>query len=176
MTRTPSSARTTTRRLRRLPVVGPLVVLAVITAAIGHQVAKSSPPSAAAPSHALRSGHLGALGEADGVVPDGVTVFDDAVPAVAHLDAALLDALRRAATAAADDGVHFYVTSGRRSPAYQNRLLREAVSEYGSQDEAARWVATAAPSPHVSADAVGIGRSDCPRRYADPTHDPRMQR
>lgn len=160
MTRTPPLARTTTRRIRRLLVVGPLVVLAVITAALGYQVAKSSSSSTASPSNALRSDHLGALGEADGVVPDGVTVFDDAIPAVANLDPGLLKSLRQAATAAADDGVEFSVTSGWRSPGYQNQLLREAVSKYGSEDEAARWVATAATSPHVSGDAIDIGRSD----------------
>ncbi|WP_443061659.1 M15 family metallopeptidase [Streptomyces sp. NBC_00414] len=103
---------------------------------------------------------LSSLSSADGVVPDGVTVFDDEVPAVVNLDPDLLDALRRAATAAADDGVEFYVNSGWRSPRYQNQLLREAVFAHGSQDEAARWVATAATSPHVSGDAADIGHSD----------------
>ena len=54
----------------------------------------------------------------------------------------------------------FLVDSGWRSPEYQNRLLREAVSEYGSKAEAARWVATPNTSPHVSGDAVDIGPSD----------------
>jgi D-alanyl-D-alanine carboxypeptidase len=100
------------------------------------------------------------LGEADGVVPDGVTVFDDEIPAVANLDPDLLGALRRAATDAADDGVEFFVNSGWRSPEYQEQLLREAVSEYGSEAEAARWVATADTSPHVSGNAADIGPSD----------------
>ena len=87
----------------------------------------------------------------------------------------------------------------------------EAVSKYGSEAEAARWVATPDTSAHVSGDAVDIGPSDatawlsehgaeyglcqiygnepwhyelrpeavdhgCPPMYADPTHDPRMQR
>jgi zinc D-Ala-D-Ala carboxypeptidase len=108
----------------------------------------------------LRTEHRGALGEADGAVPDGTTVFDDKIPGVANLDPALLGALRQAATDAADDGVKFFVDSGWRSPAYQNQLLREAVSEYGSEEEAARWVATAETSPHVLGDAVDIGRFD----------------
>ena len=102
----------------------------------------------------------GVLGEADGAVPDGMTVFDDEIPGVAKLDSALLSALRQAATAAAGDGVEFYVTSGWRSPKYQDRLLREAVATYGSEEEAARWVATADTSPHVSGDAVDIGHGD----------------
>ena len=151
-----------------------------------------------------------ALGEEDGAVPDPVTVFDDEYPAVAKLDPALLRALRRAATDAAAERVQIFVESGWRSPEYQEQLLREAISEYGSEKEAARWVATPDTSAHVSGDAVDVGPVDaaawlskhgaefglcqiyrnepwhyelrpeavirgCPRSYADPTHDPRMQ-
>ena len=70
-------------------------------------------------------------GEADGAVPDGTTVFDDEIPGVARLNPALPSALRQAAADARNDGVELYVTSGWRSPQYQNQLLREAVSEYG---------------------------------------------
>jgi zinc D-Ala-D-Ala carboxypeptidase len=108
----------------------------------------------------LPSEQRGALGEADGAVPDGATVFDDDFPAVANLDPALLGALRQAATDAAGDGVEFLVNSGWRSPEYQEQLLQEAVSEYGSEEEAARWVATAEMSPHVSGDAVDVRPSD----------------
>lgn len=115
---------------------------------------------AASPIDIPRDEQRGALSAADGVVPDGTTVFDDEVPGVANLDPALLDALRQAATDAADDGVVFFVDSGWRSPEYQNQLLREAVSEYGSEAEAARWVTTAETSAHVSGDAVDIGPFD----------------
>jgi hypothetical protein len=116
--------------------------------------------TAASPIVVLRSEHRGALGEADGAVPDGTTVFDDEIPGVANLDPALLGALRRAATDAADDGVEFFVHSGWRSPTYQERLLREAIPKYGSEKEAARWVATPNTSAHVSGDAVDIGPFD----------------
>jgi LAS superfamily LD-carboxypeptidase LdcB len=144
-------------------------------------------------------------------VPDGTTVFDDAVPGVANLDPVLLRALRAAATDATADGVQFVVNSGWRSPAYEEQLRREAVSKYGSEAEAARWVATGTTSAHVSGGAVDIGPADatpwlsahgaayglcqiyanepwhyelrpeaidhgCPPMYADPTHDPRLQR
>lgn len=68
-------------------------------------------------------------------------------------------ALRRTprATDAARDGVVFVVDSGWRSPAYQEHLLREAVSKYGSREEAAHWVATPDTSAHVSGDAADIG-------------------
>lgn len=107
-----------------------------------------------------RDEHRGALDEADGAVPDGTTVFDDQIPGVTNLNPDLLGALRQAANDSADDGVAFYVTSGWRSPKYQNLLLREAISEYGSEEEAAQWVATADTSPHVSGDAVDIGPFD----------------
>ncbi len=164
-------ARATTRRIRirRIRVAGLLVVIAAIAAALGSQLlaSSSSPSTAASPidvlrseHRGLRSEHRGALGEADGAVPDGTTVFDDEIPGVANLDPDLLGALRQAATDAANDGVEFVVDSGWRSPEYQDQLLREAVSEYGSEEEAARWVATAETSPHVSGDAIDIGHSD----------------
>jgi zinc D-Ala-D-Ala carboxypeptidase len=86
-----------------------------------------------------------------------VTVFDGGVPAVTNLDRALLGALRRAATAARGVNATFFVTSGWRSRAYQQQLLTDAVSKYGSEKEAARWVATPDTSAHVSGDAVDIG-------------------
>jgi zinc D-Ala-D-Ala carboxypeptidase len=162
-------ARTTTRRIRirRIRVAGLLVVIAAIAAALGYQLPASSSSTAASPievlrsePRGLRSEHRGALAEADGAVPDGTTVFDDEIPGVANLDVDLLGALRQAATDAADDGVEFFVDSGWRSADYQNELLREAVSEYGSEQEAARWVATAETSAHVSGDAVDIGPFD----------------
>lgn len=94
------------------------------------------------------------------MLPAGVTVFDDHRPGVANLNPDLLRALRAAATEAARDGVEFRVNSGWRSPAYQNQLLSEAVTKYGSAAEAARWVATADTSAHVAGHAVDIGPFD----------------
>jgi hypothetical protein len=146
--------------IRGRRVAGLLVVLAAIAAAFGNQSLESTFSTAASPTHALRGEHDVALGKADGAVPDGTTVFDDEIRGVAKLDSDLLDALRQAASDAADDGVEFNVDSGWRSPEYQDQLLREAIAEYGSKAEAARWVATAETSPHVSGDAVDIGPSD----------------
>ncbi|WP_203615237.1 M15 family metallopeptidase [Streptomyces sp. SID13726] len=176
---------TRTSRSVLLLVVGLLAVVGVMTVVLvrqgaGESSAPASSSSSGSGSDAARlntfrverpgapvqaggageAGQAGGAREADGAVPDGVTVFDGDVPAVAKLDPELLQALRRAATEAAHDGVGFGVNSGWRSPAYQNRLLREAVAEYGSEEEAARWVATARTSPHVSGDAVDIGPSD----------------
>jgi zinc D-Ala-D-Ala carboxypeptidase len=161
-------AQRTTRgiRIRWTRVAGLVVLIAAIAAALGYQWPASSSPPSASPVDVLRGEHAGPrtqhrgpLGEADGAVPDDTTVFDDGIPGVAKLDPALLGALRQAATDAATDGVEFYVDSGWRSPEYQEQLLREAVSEYGSEAEAARWVATPETSAHVSGDAVDIGPS-----------------
>jgi zinc D-Ala-D-Ala carboxypeptidase len=160
-------ARTTTRRIPRILVASLLVVIAAIAAPLGSHLLASSSSTAASPidvlrseHRGLRSEHRGALGEADGAVPDGTTVFDDEIPGVANLDPDLLGALRQAATDAVDDGVEFFIESGWRSPEYQNQIFREAVSEYGSEEEAARWVATAETSAHVSGDAVDIEHFD----------------
>jgi zinc D-Ala-D-Ala carboxypeptidase len=231
----PGPARTAARFTRLTILIAVSVVIAAVTGVLWCQTWTSSsssatrsapganagneawqeddvPPRPPPPRSADRHGDRhGAAGEADGAVPDEVTVFDDEFPAVANLDPNLLEALRQAATDAVDDGVKLYVTSGWRSREYQNQLLREAVAQYGSEEEAARWVATADTSLHVSGDAVDIGptaaaawlskngadyglcqtyrnepwhfelRPDaaddgCPRMYADPTHDPRMQK
>lgn len=150
-------ARTGTRRARAA-----LPTALVVTATLAGVLSCQSPESASTPppsSTASPGDDRPALGE-DGAVPDDVTVFDDGIPAVANLDPALLTALRRAATDASEDDVGFVVNSGWRSPEYQERLLRQAVARYGSEEEAARWVATAETSPHVSGDAVDIGPSD----------------
>ena len=120
----------------------------------------SSPSPGGSPVDRSRNEQRDALGEAGGAVPDGTTVFDDEVPGVANLDPALLRAVRRAATDAAADGVELVVNSGWRSPAYEDQLRREAIAKYGSEAEAARWVATGTTSPHLSGDAVDIGPAD----------------
>ena len=152
--------RATTRRAPKILVAVLMVVLAAIVGALCYQSMAPSSSTAASPIGMLRSEHRGAHGEADGAVPAGTTTFDDEVPAVANLDPALLAPLRRAATDAADDGVELFVESGWRSPEYQEQLLQDAVEEYGSKEEAARWVASPDTSAHVSGDAVDIARSD----------------
>jgi zinc D-Ala-D-Ala carboxypeptidase len=144
--------------------VGMAVGIAAIVGSLVHQSASSAAPSF---SEVRRGGQAGAttegdgaVTEADGALPDGVTVFDDEYPGVANLDPDLLGALREAATDAAADGIEFYVNSGWRSAEYQDQLLREAVAKYGSEEEAARWVATADTSAHVAGHAVDIGPSD----------------
>src|SRR5215813_4164905 len=159
-----ASARTTAHWSLGHTVGGFVIVTAVLIRTFAYQLTLPSVPSFC---EVRRGDPVGTTNEADGAVtatdgalPDGVTVFDDQYPGIANLDPDLLQALREAATDAAGDGVEFYVNSGWRSPEYQNQLLREAVSKYGSEEEAAQWVATAATSPHVSGDAIDIAHFD----------------
>jgi len=186
------SAPSARRSRRGVPASGLLGVLAILGAAIGTQVPvlssgsasrsiaasvvptsallATSPPSRAVdgePGELPGPGPRGSLDLADGLIPDGTTVFDDEVPGVARLDPALLAALRQAADAAADDGVRFVVNSGWRSAAYEEQLFREAVATYGSEAAAARWVATPETSPHVTGDAIDIGPAKATQWLSD---------
>ena len=106
------------------------------------------------------AGADGAVTEADGAMPEGVSAFDEQHPGIVNLDPDLLQALRDAASDAREDGIEFVVNSGWRSPEYQDRLLGDAVADYGSEAEAARWVATADTSAHVVGEAVDVGSYD----------------
>lgn len=144
--------------------VGLVAVTAASTAAVFSSLpdASSASPSwsqSEAPAQPARDESRASL-DGTGRVADSVSVFDDEEPAVSNLDAELLEALRQAATHARGDGVELIVNSGWRSPEYQDRLFQEAVLEYGSREEAVRWVATPATSPHVSGEAVDIGHED----------------
>jgi zinc D-Ala-D-Ala carboxypeptidase len=159
-------ARTAGRPTRSTILAAALVVVtAALIGVLGYPSLAVSSSSATSPEPiALRPPDSrdpqGAPDEADVVVPDGTTVFNDDIPAVANLNPKLLRALRRAATNAAGDGVEFYVISGWRSRKYQEQLFREAVSKYGSKEEAAQWVATPGTSAHETGNAVDLGHSD----------------
>ena len=98
----------------------------------------------------------------DGYIAVGssVSAFDEHLPAIAKLDPDLRAAVQAAATAAIADGVEFVVSSGWRSPAYQQSLLDAATVQYGSLAEARKWVNTPERSAHVTGDAVDIGFTD----------------
>lgn len=150
----------------RRSLVAVLSVLVLALATAGCQAITSTPSSQpvdvpgseAAPSS---SGTWnGVPSEDDGLLPYGATVFDDHHPGIAKLSPDLVMALRQATTDAAARGVEIQVKSGWRSAEYQNHLLELAIGEYGSRDEAARWVATAATSAHVTGDAVDVAPYD----------------
>lgn len=102
----------------------------------------------------------GIVGPEDGLIPGHATPFDVHLPAIANLDADLLRAVQQAAKDAGADGIAFLVTSGWRSPAYQRQLLEEAIEDYGSVEEASRYVATPETSAHVTGNAIDIGPTD----------------
>jgi D-alanyl-D-alanine carboxypeptidase len=95
----------------------------------------------------------------DGSLPDGdtLTPFDVQDPAVGRLDPALLSAVQHAATAAAAEGITMTITSGWRSPEFQQRLLDNAVQTYGSLAAARQYVQTPEQSKHVIGQAVDVG-------------------
>lgn len=104
-----------------------------------------------------------ATGEnADGTLPDGANVFDEALPGISHLDPQLKAALQDATQDAAEEGIEIIVNSGWRSPTLQQEMLEEAIDEYGSELEASRWVATPETSAHVRGIAVDLGLYDVP--------------
>jgi LAS superfamily LD-carboxypeptidase LdcB len=149
------------RRTRRIVLAG-LAIFGLVIAAFGaRRPLVASAQSGSLPEGGQSTGTRTALDEDDGVIPDGVrlSAFDE-MPAVSNLDPDLLDALRRAAKDAKADGVGLRVNSGWRSPRYQQQLWQGAVVKYGSQEEAARWVATPETSSHVKGEAVDIGPPD----------------
>ena len=156
------------RRRRRLIVAAiALIVIVILAFAVQQSLAATSAsvstetptPDTAGPPPQDVPGSLIAPSETDGVIRDGdqPTVFDTDRVAIGNLDPALLDALQRAANDAAADGIEFRVNSGWRSAALQERMLQDAISQYGSEAEAARWVATPQTSAHVSGKAVDLG-------------------
>jgi D-alanyl-D-alanine carboxypeptidase len=83
--------------------------------------------------------------------------WDVANPAVGNLNPRLLGAVQQAATAAAADGVTITITSGWRSPEFQQQLLDDAVATYGSMAAARQYVQTPERSQHVLGHAVDMG-------------------
>ncbi len=128
--------------IHKVRVAALLVLSGIVLVALSHRLPTDAPPTATsstktrAPSPPRERPH-GSTG---------------------HLDPALLDALRAAAGAAAGDGVAIVVNSGWRSPEKQAELFREAVAKYGSEAEAARWVAPPERSEHVKGQAVDVAK------------------
>jgi len=86
--------------------------------------------------------------------------WDVANPAVGYLNPELLAAVQQAATAAAAEGITMTITSGWRSPEFQQQLLNDAVATYGSLAAARQYVQTPENSRHVTGQAVDIGGAD----------------
>ena len=145
-----------TRRLANGLLVVTLAGVLVVAWGAASRVAATVASGTSVPE-AVRTVMTASPDAEDGMVGSrGLSVFDDA-PAVSRLDADLLAALRSAASDAAAEGVRVPVNSGWRSARLQQQLLDDAVDQYGSREEAARWVATPDTSAHVTGDAVDVG-------------------
>ena len=95
----------------------------------------------------------------DGSLSDGqvLTPFDVQNPAIGRLDPHLLAAIQAAANAAAAEGISMTISSGWRSPEFQQQLLDQAVQTYGSLAAAREYVQTPQASKHVIGEAVDVG-------------------
>lgn len=78
-------------------------------------------------------------------------------PPTHGLDAALEDRFSEATADAAREGVTLTLTSGWRSAQLQQRLVDDAVTKYGSLEEARRWVLPPEASAHVAGLAIDVG-------------------
>ncbi|BBX05309.1 M15 family metallopeptidase [Mycolicibacterium aichiense] len=136
-------------------VQGAATIAALLVGAVG--VADPSPRIALADNTV--SGDPPAVGAGDGSLADGqiLTPFDVQNPAVGRLDPQLLTAIQQAASAASADGITMTITSGWRSPEFQQRLLDSAVAQYGSLAAAREYVQTPEASKHVVGEAVDVG-------------------
>ncbi|MFF2053566.1 M15 family metallopeptidase [Leifsonia sp. NPDC058194] len=133
-----------------------LLALASLVALSG--CAASTASGTPAPGAATQQGPLD---DADGYIPDGSSLsLDSDKPAVRHLTPALLDALREAQSVAAERGTEITIADGWRSERYQEHLFAVAVAQYGSEEEASRWVKRGQDSAHVTGDAVDIATAD----------------
>lgn len=141
--------------------VSALLVVMLATTLVLVAVQQSMMPAVAraAQGDAASPDGDGVLDEWDGVIGDAIAV-DAARPAVQNLSADLRAALELAASDAEVDGITMLVQSGWRSGEYQEQLLRDAVADYGSLEEAAKWVATPTTSAHVRGEAVDVGPTD----------------
>jgi hypothetical protein len=136
------------------------IVAAVVTVALLIGVAGCSPNVSARPG-LLAGGSSPEVGVEDGYLATGETVYlADDVPAITNLDEALRIALAEAQTAAAAREVEFTFTAGWRSERYQELLFEQAVSDYGSEQEASKWVLTPDRSQHVLGRAVDVATAD----------------
>jgi len=74
-------------------------------------------------------------------------------PGTTNLRPALRAAIEAASAAAQEDGASFEITSGWRSPRLQEQLVVDGVAQYGSEEEACRYVSPPDVSSHVTVDA-----------------------
>jgi hypothetical protein len=94
----------------------------------------------------------GLLSLGSGTVIESVT----ATGATVSLHPLLLNRFNAAKIVAARQGVNLYITSGFRTLQRQGELFREAISRYGGESEAAKWVLPPRFSHHPKGLAIDI--------------------
>jgi hypothetical protein len=159
----PAHATPRTRRTGGRPTAAPLLVVAAVllVGVLGAYplLDRAGSPVVQAVDDVLGAGSTpsGSTGVGGGEIPDGAATLDDDLPGITRLDPALADAVRQATADAAAEGVDLWITSGWRSPAFQQSLLDAAVREHGSLEAARHVVATPEKSAHVTGEAVDVG-------------------
>ncbi|MBE1875690.1 D-alanyl-D-alanine carboxypeptidase family protein, partial [Myceligenerans pegani] len=151
-----------TRGRRRLTVILLMAVAILLAAAAAYPLierAAGRAPLTADDVLGSSPEPSGSTGEAGGDIPAGAAGPNDDIPAITRLDPALRAAVRHAADDAHAAGIDLWITSGWRSPAYQQSLYDEAIRTKGLA-EARRTVATPETSQHVSGNAVDIGPTE----------------
>jgi len=157
--RRPRRSRGSVRSLLVVSGVALIVAAAVSTLLVAGHVGAEPGRAPASPGQAVATLSASYEGAEDGVVLAGEepTPFDTNIPAVGTLQPELLHALQAAYGEASDAGQPFYINSGWRSQAHQQRLLDDAIGIYGSREAALAWVATPSASPHTKGAAADIG-------------------
>ncbi|WP_372514877.1 M15 family metallopeptidase [Mycolicibacterium holsaticum] len=140
--------------LRTLATLATAAVAAILLCACG------TPAPAPRPAPVIEPLHIGAAASdtVGGWLPAGRTLspFDVSDPIVGWLDPLLLKAVQDAARAAAADRIDMRITSGWRTPGFQQRLFEIGVQKYGSVEAAREFVAAPEVSKHVTGEAVDI--------------------
>ncbi|WP_431219051.1 M15 family metallopeptidase [Leifsonia xyli] len=127
--------------------------------AAGGTAALAQPVGAPQQAAAAPAAGANGLTDDDGYIPDGSALtLDSGVPAVTRLAPDLRAALRRAEHAMRQDGAGHEITiaDGWRSERYQEYLFAQAVQQYGSEEEAEKWVKRGSDSAHVRGEAVDV--------------------
>lgn len=91
---------------------------------------------------------FGLLGESASAQPE---------PRPDGLEHELGERFDRALDIAAQHGIELYLNSGKRSVEEQDQLFADAIIQYGSEEEAERWVMRGDNSAHVTGDAIDVG-------------------
>ncbi|MCC2316813.1 D-alanyl-D-alanine carboxypeptidase family protein [Cellulomonas chengniuliangii] len=149
-------ARSTRRRTFAVIAVLTLALTAGATVALLRAAASDAAEDAG--GAVIEQDRIVATGSADPAPMDEGKAGTD--PALAGVDAELARRVSSAQGAAAAEGVVVAITSAKRSAEEQQALVDAAITRYGSQEEASRWVLPPEASSHVTGLAVDVGPTE----------------